>query len=112
MGAIQISVLYAPGPRAVRVWALTLPQGSTAWQAILASKVLPEYPQLDVSVAGVGIWGHRVMPDHVLREGDRVEIYRPLQVDPKVARRERFQKQGARTTGLFAKRRAGAKAGY
>ncbi len=43
---------------------------------------------------------------------DRLEIYRPLTVDPKVARRERFSRQGARTTGLFARRRAGGKSGY
>ena len=43
---------------------------------------------------------------------DRVEVYRALKVDPKVARRERFAKQGARTTGLFASKRPGAKAGY
>jgi len=47
-----------------------------------------------------------------LRAGDRLEIYRPLRVDPKVARRERFAKQGARTTGLFARQRPGAKTGY
>jgi sulfur carrier protein len=47
-----------------------------------------------------------------LQDGDRLEIYRPLKVDPKVARRERFARQGAKTTGLFAKRRPGAKAGY
>jgi sulfur carrier protein len=41
-----------------------------------------------------------------------VELYRPLKVDPKLARRERFNRQGAGTTGLFAKRRAGAKSGY
>ena len=39
-------------------------------------------------------------------------VHRELKVDPKVARRERFVKQGARTTGLFAKKRLGAKAGY
>ena len=60
----------------------------------------------------VGVWGRKQGWDHQLREGDRVEIYRPLLVDPKVARRERFQKQGARTAGLFAKRRPEAKAGY
>lgn len=43
---------------------------------------------------------------------DRVELCRPLTVDPKVARRERFRQQGARGTGLFAKRRKGGKAGY
>jgi putative ubiquitin-RnfH superfamily antitoxin RatB of RatAB toxin-antitoxin module len=48
----------------------------------------------------------------VLRDQDRVEIYRGLRVDPKVARRERFNRQGAKRAGLFAKTRAGAKAGY
>ena len=47
-----------------------------------------------------------------LHDGDRVEIYRRLTVDPKVARRERFTKQGAKKAGLFTKRRAGAGAGY
>jgi putative ubiquitin-RnfH superfamily antitoxin RatB of RatAB toxin-antitoxin module len=47
-----------------------------------------------------------------LSAGDRVEVYRALTVDPKTARRERFARQGARTTGLFAKQREGAKAGY
>jgi putative ubiquitin-RnfH superfamily antitoxin RatB of RatAB toxin-antitoxin module len=48
----------------------------------------------------------------VLRDGDRVELCRELRVDPKVARRERFSKQGARRAGLFAKKRPGAAAGY
>ena len=50
--------------------------------------------------------------DAPLRAGDRVEIYRDLLVDPKVARRERFRKQGARAAGLFAGKRPGAKQGY
>jgi putative ubiquitin-RnfH superfamily antitoxin RatB of RatAB toxin-antitoxin module len=48
----------------------------------------------------------------VLRDLDRIEIYRPLTVDPKVARRERFEKQGTSRAGLFSKRRPGAKPGY
>jgi putative ubiquitin-RnfH superfamily antitoxin RatB of RatAB toxin-antitoxin module len=40
-----------------------------------------------------------------VRDGDRIEIYRPLKVDPKVARRERFRKQGSRSAGLFARKR-------
>jgi hypothetical protein len=51
-------------------------------------------------------------PQQVLQDLDRVEIYRPLKVDPKVARRTRFVEQGARTAGLFARKRPGAKAGY
>jgi len=58
------------------------------------------------------VWGKPVERTHVLKEGDRLEVLRSLRVDPKVARRERFQKQGAKTAGLFAKRRAGAKPGY
>ena len=58
------------------------------------------------------VWGKPVEPLHVLKDGDRLEVLRPLRVDPKVARRERFQKQGAKTAGLFAKRRVGAKPGY
>ena len=53
-----------------------------------------------------------VAPDQLLHDGDRLELYRPLTVDPKVARRERFARQGARTTGLFARQRPGSKPGY
>ena len=60
----------------------------------------------------VAVWGKPVSTNHVLKPTDRVEVLRGLRVDPKVARRERFQKQGARAAGLFAKRRAGAKPGY
>ena len=59
-----------------------------------------------------GVWGRAAAWDDVVRECDRVDLCRPLLVDPKVARRERFARQGARTTGLFAKRRKGGKAGY
>ena len=58
------------------------------------------------------VWGKPVELTHNLKDGDRLEVLRPLRVDPKVARRERFQKQGAKAAGLFAKRRAGAKPGY
>ena len=56
--------------------------------------------------------GKKTNPDHALRDLDRIEICRALTVDPKVARRERFQKQGSSRAGLFSKRRAGAKPGY
>ena len=59
-----------------------------------------------------GIWGKHFSLNHKLKDNDRVEIYRPLRVDPKVARRERFTSQGAKRAGLFANKRAGAKAGY
>ena len=67
---------------------------------------------VDVAAYEVGVWGRRCDVTAVLRENDRVELYRPLRVDPKVARRERFRKQGARAAGLFAGKRPGKKAGY
>lgn len=60
----------------------------------------------------VGVWGRKKPLNHPLRDGDRVECYRPLKVDPKLARKERFGRQGARTAGLFARRRPGSKPGY
>lgn len=62
--------------------------------------------------ASFGIWGRKQETSAPLREGDRIEVYRSLRVDPKVARRERFVGQGSRGAGLFSKKRPGAKAGY
>jgi putative ubiquitin-RnfH superfamily antitoxin RatB of RatAB toxin-antitoxin module len=91
---------------------LTLPAGSTVRAAIDASGLLVQYPEIQLATGAVGIWGHKTGPNHPLRDGDRVEIWRPLRVDPKLARRERFGKQGTRAAGLFAQRRPGAKPGY
>lgn len=115
MSDLEVSLLYSPRARQVHERHVRVPAGTTVWQAIQASGWLSEFPELDLSdthAYGVGIWGRKTTPNHVLREGDRIEIYRPLQVDPKVARRERFQKQGVGRAGLFAKRRPGAKPGY
>lgn len=115
MGAemdIDVLVAYAPAARQVCELRLRLPAGATLAQALQASGLATMDPELDLEHASVGIWGRKAARDQVLRDQDRVEIYRPLRVDPKVARRERFARQGAGTTGLFAKRRAGAKAGY
>lgn len=109
---INVVVAYTPAPRQVREIALSLPAGSTLAQALQASGLAAMYPELDLAHAPLGIWGRKAAREQVLREQDRVEVYRPLRVDPKVARRERFVRQGARTAGLFAQRRAGAKAGY
>ena len=109
---MRVTVAWSPGPREVREWALQVPEGSTVRDAVLASGWPQADPSHGVEPADLGVWGRRCTGDQVLREGDRVEVYRGLQVDPKVARRERFRKQGARATGLFAKRRPGGKAGY
>ena len=109
---LRVTVVHSPAPREVREWALDLPGGATVVQALQASGIAAEFPSLDLSGATVGIWGRKAGPDDALREGNRIEVYRPLRVDPKVARRERFRTQGARSTGLFANKRPGAKPGY
>lgn len=109
--SIHITVVYSPGPREVREWQLELPPGATVANALHASglhQLLGGRPEGLV----LGIWGRKARPQQRLREKDRVEVYRALRVDPKVARRERFARQGTRSAGLFAKKRPGAKAGY
>ena len=63
--------------------------GTTIAKAIDASGVLKHFPLIDLSQQRVGIFGKLKTMDTVLREGDRIEIYRPLQADPKETRRRR-----------------------
>lgn len=71
------------------VHAVELEQGATVMQAIEASGVLRDTPDLVIDPTRLGIFARRVGPDDVLHAGDRVEIYRPLLLDPKEARRRR-----------------------
>ncbi len=112
---VNITVMYSPAPRVVHERVLPLSSGVTVMQALQQSGLLAQCPEIDLSQSEaftVCIWGKKTSPDHVLRDLDRIEICRPLTVDPKVARRERFQKQGSNRAGLFSKRREGAKPGY
>ena len=108
---LRLTVVHSPAPRQVREWTLELPAGATVLQALQAGPIGAEFPSLELSSASVGIWGRTARLDDVPAQGDRIEVYRPLRVDPKIARRERFRTQGARATGLFAKKRPGAKPG-
>lgn len=110
--ALRVVVLYSPGAREVLEWPVTLADGATLRQAVLASGLADAAPDLVLDEADVGIWGRKATWDAPVRQGDRVEVYRPLKVDPKLARRERFRRQGSRAAGLFAKRRPGGKPGY
>jgi uncharacterized protein len=107
--SISVTLVYSPAPRQVVEKILVLPFHSKVQDALklanLAEFVTDQY-------CSFGVWGKKTSTNHILQNLDRLELYRPLKVDPKVARRERFQKQGARTTGLFAKTRVGGKAGY
>lgn len=69
--------------------------GTTIGQAITASGVLAELPGFDLATSPVGIYGKKKPLDTVLREHDRIELYRPLVADPKDSRRRRAQKKDA-----------------
>jgi putative ubiquitin-RnfH superfamily antitoxin RatB of RatAB toxin-antitoxin module len=108
---MRISVVYSPAPRQVLERELELPEGATARHALQASGLLDERPELQQGALDIGVWGRAGLPKQVLEDGDRLEIYRSLRVDPKVARRERFQKQGVRSAGLFARPAPSRKSG-
>lgn len=107
-GSLHVSVVRSTAPRSVDEQVLTLPTGATVADALRASGWLPDGASTQDLL--LGVWGRKATPGQLLRDRDRVEIHRPLRVDPKVARRERFRTQGTRAAGLFAKRpkRAGA----
>ncbi|QGW82644.1 RnfH family protein [Variovorax paradoxus] len=110
---IEVTLSCSPAPREVFEQVLRLATGATVTDAVEASDLALRFPQLDWHQSMTpGIWGREADWGQPLKDGDRVELCRPLAVDPKVARRERFQRQGARGTGLFANRRKGGKAGY
>lgn len=66
--------------------------GATVRDAIVASQVLERFPQIELATATVGIFSRPCTLDDLVRDGDRVEIYRPLEMDPKEARRRRALK--------------------
>lgn len=91
---IPIEVAYAL-PDEQAVFSLEVPAGCSVKAAIQRSGVLEAYPQIDLSTDSVGIFAVLVGLDEPVSAHDRIEIYRPLQIDPKAQRRERAQRQRA-----------------
>jgi putative ubiquitin-RnfH superfamily antitoxin RatB of RatAB toxin-antitoxin module len=85
---ITVTVVYAL-PRAVTEIEVRLAAGATVADAIERSDIAARLPDVDIAGAPVGIFGKRVRRDTMLGDGDRVELYRRLIADPKVARRRR-----------------------
>jgi putative ubiquitin-RnfH superfamily antitoxin RatB of RatAB toxin-antitoxin module len=118
---IQVTLCWSQQPRQVHENLLTVPAGSTV-EAVVDAGVqqLTQVPDAALSPSQLaqlkfltpGIWGRKADWHDLVNEGDRLELYRPLKVDPKVARRQRFKRQGKGRTGLFANRKRGAAAGY
>ena len=90
-----IEVVYALPEEQVLI-TLDVEQGTTVEQAVKLSGVLEKFPDIDLTKNKLGIFGKATKADQVLRDKDRVEIYRPLIADPKESRRKRAEKKEAK----------------
>jgi uncharacterized protein len=88
MGSLSVQVVYALPGREDAV-SLKVPAGATALDALRASGLLERHPEIDLARQNIGIYGKVVSRQAPLRDGDRVEVYRPLLVEAKEARRRR-----------------------
>lgn len=96
---IDVEVAYAT-PERQEIIALQVPVGTTAYEAVLSSGIVDNFPQINLDKDPMGIFSQpmdgRKLPlaaEYVLENRDRVEIYRPLEIDPKQARLERAAKK-------------------
>lgn len=101
-GLLRIEVLYCPGPGRSDASALRLPGGASVADALAASGVFHRHA-LAPGDLQVGVWGRKCDLTAVLRDRDRVELYRPLTVDPKEARRLRYKRAKQAAPGKGAK---------
>lgn len=85
---IEVEVAYA-GPTQQLLLALTVAAGTSARAAVLQSALVAAFPEVDFQAAPIGVFGKKVADDYCLHEHDRVEVYRPLLIDPKENRRRR-----------------------
>lgn len=85
---MRVEVAYAR-PDVQVILVVELADGATANDAIAASGILSRFPEIDLTQNKIGVFSQLCGLDQPLRPGDRVEIYRPLPVDPKEARRQR-----------------------
>lgn len=99
---INVEIVYAL-PDEQYLLGFSIQEGATLKEGILASGILERYPELELASMMAGLFGKKAKMDHVLREKDRIEIYRPLIADPKEVRKrkaaegKRLKKGGATT---------------
>lgn len=97
-GRIRVELVWSPQAGDVRhVW-LDLPEGCTLELGLRACAAFADQlePPTGLAELAVGVWGRAQPLKHVLRDQDRIEVYRPLTVDPKEARRQRYKARGER----------------
>jgi putative ubiquitin-RnfH superfamily antitoxin RatB of RatAB toxin-antitoxin module len=89
---VHVEVVYCPAPGRTDLCRLSLPEGATALDALRASGLLERHG-LDAGCVDLGVWFKACAADQPLRDRDQVQVYRPLIVDPKEARRLRYRKR-------------------
>lgn len=89
---IEIELVYAK-PERQTLLSLQVPEGTSVCAALELSGILQEHPEINLNTQAVGIFGEVVALETIVASGDRIEIYRPLRIDPKEARRLRAKKQ-------------------
>ena len=87
-GKINIEAVYAL-PDEQTLFRQSVPEGATVAEAIRLCGILEKYPEIDLAANKVGIFGKLAKADTLLRDKDRIEIYRALIADPKEVRRKR-----------------------
>ena len=87
---IEIQVVFATCSRQVMI-GLEVAEGTTIVESVDQSGIKAQFPAEDISQVKFGIWNNVRSSNEIVSEGDRVEIYRPLEADPKEARRRRAQ---------------------
>ncbi|MEW6563522.1 MAG: RnfH family protein [Pseudomonadota bacterium] len=95
---INVEVIYALAGEQTLL-KLQVPRGSTLSEAVRISGIQDKYPEIDLAKNKVGVFSKLAKPDTVLREKDRVEIYRPLIADPKEVRKKRAEEGKAMKKG-------------
>jgi len=93
---LRVEVAYSPSAGQVTLWTLAMPAGSTVGDALARSGLFEAHPELQVQALSVGTWGATRTLADLLRDKDRVEVYRSLRVDPKEARRQRHRSRKSR----------------
>jgi len=89
---IEVEVAYATPEKQV-ILTVDAEPGVTIEEAIVASGILAQFPEIDLAKNKVGIFGKAGKLDQKMAAGDRVEIYRPLIADPKAARKKKAKKE-------------------
>jgi len=91
--ALNVQVVFLAGPGKVLSKSIQVEQGTSLRQAVELSGVQVVMHAMDFAQYRIGVWGKVCLGESIARDGDRIELYRPLKVDPKIARARRARKK-------------------